>query len=203
MPQRTRTHSRTCSVEGCDRPRDSHGYCKAHCLRWKRHGDPLAGRNGPAFSTAESRFLSFVTVEISSGCWQWTGHCDSHGYGTFRDGKNILAHRWSFQHWRAPLDMSLEIDHMCHNRRCVNPSHLRQVDKSANQHNRLGANANSKTGVRGVYMKSGRFYAAFKFRKQRFNIGYFDTLEDATEAIESARQRICADGIYPAIRKVA
>lgn len=27
-----------------------HGYCNAHYLRWKRHGDPLAGRKSPARS---------------------------------------------------------------------------------------------------------------------------------------------------------
>lgn len=32
-----------CSVEGCLNPRKSRGWCHAHYLRWRRHGDPLGG----------------------------------------------------------------------------------------------------------------------------------------------------------------
>lgn len=31
-----------CSVEGCDKPRRSKGFCRAHYQRLQRHGDPLA-----------------------------------------------------------------------------------------------------------------------------------------------------------------
>lgn len=30
-----------CSIEGCDRPVKTRGWCNAHYLRWRRHGDPL------------------------------------------------------------------------------------------------------------------------------------------------------------------
>ena len=36
-----------CSIEGCDKPVDSRGWCSAHYTRWLRHGDPLAGRRTP------------------------------------------------------------------------------------------------------------------------------------------------------------
>jgi hypothetical protein len=32
-----------CSVEGCDKPVDSRGWCAAHRARWRRYGDPLGG----------------------------------------------------------------------------------------------------------------------------------------------------------------
>jgi hypothetical protein len=41
------TETACCSVEGCDRPVHQRGWCRAHYMRWWRHGDPLAGR-GPA-----------------------------------------------------------------------------------------------------------------------------------------------------------
>ena len=33
---------RTCSVEDCDRPSTTHGWCGMHYMRWKRTGDPLS-----------------------------------------------------------------------------------------------------------------------------------------------------------------
>lgn len=35
---------RGCIVEGCDRPHYGLGWCRSHWRRWKRWGDPLAGR---------------------------------------------------------------------------------------------------------------------------------------------------------------
>lgn len=32
---------RYCSVDGCERRCEGHGYCLLHYHRWKRHGDPL------------------------------------------------------------------------------------------------------------------------------------------------------------------
>lgn len=40
LPKRKATVG--CSVEGCDRPHLSRGYCSAHWQRWKRKGDPGA-----------------------------------------------------------------------------------------------------------------------------------------------------------------
>lgn len=41
------TSIRICSIEFCDKPHSKRGYCNAHFLRWKRNGDPLAGRRTP------------------------------------------------------------------------------------------------------------------------------------------------------------
>src|SRR5690625_7491880 len=31
-----------CEVEGCERPHEARGWCKAHYERWRKYGDPLA-----------------------------------------------------------------------------------------------------------------------------------------------------------------
>lgn len=31
-----------CSIDTCSRPADTRGWCRAHYIRWTRHGDPLA-----------------------------------------------------------------------------------------------------------------------------------------------------------------
>lgn len=36
--------TRACAVELCDRPISKRDWCNRHYLRWRRHGDPLAGR---------------------------------------------------------------------------------------------------------------------------------------------------------------
>lgn len=47
---------RTCSIDGCDSTyRIRRGWCNAHYLRWKRHGDPRAGNASPNSSEGCSR----------------------------------------------------------------------------------------------------------------------------------------------------
>jgi len=35
--------TRTCTIDGCQKPVIARGWCTAHWTRWKRHGDPLGG----------------------------------------------------------------------------------------------------------------------------------------------------------------
>lgn len=40
--------TRTCAVEGCDRPGvAARGYCSLHYQRWRRHGDPEGIASNP------------------------------------------------------------------------------------------------------------------------------------------------------------
>lgn len=36
-----------CSVDKCEKPTIAQGYCESHYRRWRRYGDPLAGRAAP------------------------------------------------------------------------------------------------------------------------------------------------------------
>lgn len=63
-----------------------------------------------------------------NGCWIWTGHISRQGYGYF--GKQ-LAHRLIYAKTNK-LIPGLELDHLCHNRTCVNPDHLEQVTHHEN-----------------------------------------------------------------------
>ncbi len=77
--------------------------------------------------TAVERFTSKYTVEPNTGCWLWTAHVVKGGYGRFRDGRMVLAHRWSYEHFNGPIPAGEEVDHLCRVRSCVNPQHLEAV----------------------------------------------------------------------------
>lgn len=79
------------------------------------------------------RFEPKYTVNPVSGCWDWIAVRHRLGYGQFKDeGKMWQAHRWAYRHYVGSLEEGKEIDHICRNRRCVNPAHLRQISHRDN-----------------------------------------------------------------------
>ncbi len=124
-----------CPVPKCDRPIRYKGMCRLHYRRWCDHGDTdLLPR-----PTMLERFWSKVDkTSDPGGCWLWTASVGNHGYGLFqvaagRVGFRALAHQVSYWLAFGPLDNSLEIDHLCKVRRCVNPGHLEQVTGAENR----------------------------------------------------------------------
>lgn len=85
----------------------------------------------PKQSPAE-RFMAKVRVQ-TTGCWEWQGYIGANGYGYFRHPETSWAHRASWLLHRGPIPEGCEIDHLCRNRRCVNPTHLDPVTPSINQ----------------------------------------------------------------------
>lgn len=77
-----------------------------------------------------TRIERFATKykKSSSGCWEWISPC-SNGYGRFLHHN---AHRFSYQLTGNRLVKGMVIDHLCRNRKCVNPKHLEQVTQSEN-----------------------------------------------------------------------
>lgn len=73
-------------------------------------------------------------LDGDDGCWEWTGHIEPDGYGLVRrEGKNLRAHRFVFMMFKGEISQGLQLDHLCRNRRCVNPSHLEPVTHRENQ----------------------------------------------------------------------
>lgn len=66
-------------------------------------------------------------VESKSECWEWQGHIEHSGYGSWRIPRegSYKAHRLSYILANGPLpNKDLLVLHRCDNRRCCRPSHL-------------------------------------------------------------------------------
>lgn len=68
-----------------------------------------------------------------TGCWEWLRYVDKAGYGHCAyKGKSMGAHRAYYQMHKGEIPAGLQIDHLCRNRKCVNPKHLEAVTKREN-----------------------------------------------------------------------
>jgi hypothetical protein len=117
----------SCTVPGCDRTHLAKGYCQRHYSRARRNGSAQE-------TTVASRFFSKVSQ--AGDCWEWR-HVTPSGYGTLF--RRMLPHRWAYQYLRAPIPEGLELDHLCRNRRCVNPWHLEPVTRRVNAMRGVGS----------------------------------------------------------------
>lgn len=83
---------------------------------------------------ADERF--WEKVDASGDCWEWTGGKKAHGYGNFfpTRRKSYIAHRYAWETLIGPIPAGMTIDHLCRNRACVNPAHLRVVTQRENNH---------------------------------------------------------------------
>ena len=59
-------------------------------------------------------------------CWEWQGYVTHYGYGTYGHD-NYMAHRVVYELFNEQLESNMFLDHLCRNRKCVNPSHLEPV----------------------------------------------------------------------------
>ena len=100
----------------------------------------VKGRQSP---TTQGRFWAGLDKggELFNGqpCWLWLGPVDKDGYGRLythqtTDRKVVMqrVHRFAWELFYGPMSEGLQIDHLCRNRRCVNPTHLEPVTCKVN-----------------------------------------------------------------------
>jgi hypothetical protein len=107
--------------------------------------DPVARFNA---KWCESCTIAFG---VSTHCHVWQAALQSKGYGCFAYGGKVgvrktkdgelkrgkgkvwLAHVWAYVHLAGKeIPKNHQIDHLCRNRRCVNPEHLEAVTAKTN-----------------------------------------------------------------------
>ncbi len=119
-------------------------------------------------------------------CLVWA-NCKNHGgYGLVNngDGRLVPVHRmaWEMANGR-PIATGMDIDHVCWNRACYNPLHLRELSRRANTANRKGkADGAYSTKSTGVRRHGSKFRAQIQFGKKNRHIGLFATEEEAALA---------------------
>ena len=77
------------------------------------------------------RFYS--RVNITDGCWEWTGGRLETGYGVFTIGHwtqrtSLLAHRFMLTLVNGKVH-NIDVHHKCKNKSCVNPEHLEDLSR--------------------------------------------------------------------------
>lgn len=180
-----------CTIEACEQKQFATSFCRSHYHRNRKYGDPLAGPPiAVKYSSVEERFWS--RVDKTGDCWTWTGPVFNGGYATFTiKKKSYYVHRLSYEWANGPIPDGQLVDHRCHNPACVNPNHLRLADKSQNNQHRLGAQVNSRSGVRGVQLlPSGRWQARVRHKRQDIHVGIFGTCEQADAAARAKRNEL-------------
>ena len=84
----------------------------------------------------------FSYVEVTAGCWYWTGTLDRHGYGLIgrgQRGKGLMpAHCAVWRLLVGPIPAGMVFDHLCRNHPCVNPEHGEIVTLEENKRRGFG-----------------------------------------------------------------
>lgn len=145
---------RLCSIDGCDNPFLARGWCRAHYLKWRKYGSPLAeseNKNLPL-----KWLIANANVETDD-CLIYPFGKTGMGYGVVypKGEKQVMAHRWMCEHVHgAAPEGKIWVAHSCANGHlaCVNPRHLRWATPKQNGEDRV-AHGNCPRGEASVNSK--------------------------------------------------
>jgi len=105
-------------------------------------------------------------------------------------GKDLAAHRISYEMAYGEIPDKMLVDHICQNRACVRPDHLRLATQKQNLEHREGVR--SASGVRGVYWheECRKWQVAVGHNYKRHSGGLFADLDEAEAAAIALRNKL-------------
>lgn len=156
------------------------GMCDMHYRRVKKAGTL------PPRKTIADRF--WEKVDSSGECWEWTSS-KRMGYGRFRKtpGEEVPAHRFSLELAGTPAPEGIDVDHICGNRSCVRPAHLRLATRKQNLEHVNRLRSDNTSGYQGVTKRRGKWHARVVHHGTRYLLGTYETAEEAGEAARLKR----------------
>lgn len=92
------------------------------------------GMPPPTWDMTVRRFMSKIT--FTESCWNFPIY-KHRRYGDFYnhfEGREVKAHRFSYELFVGKIPEGLQIDHLCENKSCVNPAHLDPVTSKENSY---------------------------------------------------------------------
>lgn len=192
---------RVCSKEGCVGKHKARGLCDKHYVAARMAGELpqettyayLDSLNNKVYGEQKAHVTSVedrLKAKTQSGagdnpCWNWVGGKCSSGYGQMSvNNRSELVHRLSYELYVGTIPTNYDIDHLCHNRACLNPAHLRAVTRSENLQNRSAVQKRNVSGVKGVYRQPGRdkWLVTIGHQGKNLYVGTYKTLEEAKKA---------------------
>ena len=117
---------RLCAITDCSKKATQRGWCGAHYMRWRAHGDPLGGRTPDG---EPARYFQTVVLTCrSDDCLVWPYGKNNRGYALLSQNSRMrLVHRLACEATNGPPPTpEHQAAHSCGkgHEGCVNPNHL-------------------------------------------------------------------------------
>lgn len=140
MPKRADMAAKWQAIREERTPPNPSGLCQCGCgqpapiatTTYHKNGD-VKGYPTRFIRGHNKRAATPYLVDEETGCWVWQLSVDRNGYGVVKvDSRTRKAHTIAYERVYGSVPDGLELDHVCRNRRCVNPDHLEAVTHTVN-----------------------------------------------------------------------